>query len=730
MNESKTAMSESETPEQAARRLAAYQLRKGFEWQALHTYTNNDGEPLYWRIRLKEPVSRKKWIRPMCFADGQYMLKDPNFPDGKPLYQLHELAARPEEPVLVVEGEWCADHLASIGVLATTSGAANSAGTANWQPLARRTVILWPDHDEAGAKYAAAVTKTLGKMGCVLSIVDVATLDLPVKGDAVDWLAKNPVAGAGDVLALSTVLPEPDAVDDELPANDEQDKTSQTSKLVEFVELHAALIHDMNGDVYAQYKLSKEVRSIASATFRDWLAASFYEATGNAVRDQSVREALSTLAGRGRIHGECREVHVRVAAHDGDYFLDLAEEGQSRVVRITAGSWEVISDPPVMFLRTKTMRPLPMPELGGDISDLWRIANIPEECRLLVLAWLCECLRPDTPFPVLELIGEQGSAKSTTQTALRKMLDPNACDLRGVHQKVEDVYVSAGANWLASYENISHLSAPMQDALCTLATGGGFAKRKLYSDAEESVITVKRPIVLNGISVAVTAQDLVDRTVSVEMPAISERYEITTLWAEFEKNYGKLLGALLTLMAGALQLLPDTHLPKADRPRLAEFARLGVAIETATAQPAGTFMRQFNARREEAIDRTIDASPVAAAVVEWFEKNKEGRTQTVKEWLNTLDYFKPSYCDAWPRSTRGLGDALRRAAPALRQKGIECHAQPKLAGSIRWVISQRIKLPEPCPTSPIDAPTEQDFRTCRTSPAPVSFHETSSIKHQ
>ena len=717
-------MKPTESPKHAAHRLASNLLGSGYTFEALHAYTTTEGEPLYWRIRLKNSAMGKKWIRPMCLVGGEYVLKEPEFNQGqKPLYRLHDLASRPGDVVVIVEGEWCADQLATLGVLAITSGAADSAGKADWEPLAGRTVLIWPDNDEAGLRYANTVQGALSALGCVINIIDVAALDLPSKGDAVDWLASHPEAIQADVHSLTLMAAEISPDTPETIQNDESEKISQASKLVAFVEANAALFHDQNGEVYAHDNDTRETWRIDSRAFKDWLQARFYDATGKAARDQSIREALSTLSGRGRIHGECHDVHVRVAMHDGSYFIDLAEKGQSRVVRITAGQWEVIDDAPVMFLRPETQRSLPVPEAGGDISALWDIANIPDECRLLVLAWLCECLRPDTPFPVLELTGEQGSAKSTTQTALRKLIDPNACDLRAAPKSVEDIYVSAGSNWLVSYENISHLSAPMQDAFCVLATGGGHAKRKLYSDADESVITVKRPIVMNGISVAITAQDLVDRAITIDTPTIIERTEITELWSRFECHHGKMLGALLDVMASALQQLPETHLPKADRPRLAEFARLGVAIEKATAQPAGAFMRQFNARREEAIARTIDASPVAAAVVEWFEKSREGRTATVKEWLFTLEREKPLGCDAWPRSPKGLGDALRRAAPALRQMGIECRALPKLGGVIRWEIKPKEKLSGQCPTSPaspVEITREQDIRTFRTSLTGIS----------
>ena len=192
-----------ETLQQAARRLAAGAIREGFKPQALHEYSDRDGKPLHWRIRLKNPDTGDKWIRPIRLTGEGYTLGEPEYPDGKPLYRLHDLATRPDDPVIVCEGEWCADALAKAGALATTSGAADSAGKTDWRPLAGRTVTIWPDNDEAGHRYAEAVADALRAQGCAVRVIDVAALNMDPKADAVDWLAANPNATPADVLALA-----------------------------------------------------------------------------------------------------------------------------------------------------------------------------------------------------------------------------------------------------------------------------------------------------------------------------------------------------------------------------------------------------------------------------------------------------------------------------------------------------------------------------------------------
>jgi hypothetical protein len=190
----------------------------------LHIYTQPNGEPVFWRIRCKHSETGEKWIRPMHWTGTEYAIGEPPAPATvKLLYRLHELEGAADGAVVyVVEGEACADALAGLGLLATTSGSASSADGADWSPLAGRHVCLWADNDEQGAKYVADVEAHLRALGCIVERIDVDALGLPAKGDCVDWLAVHPDADAVAVNALRAAShaehPTPEPLSDPLPA--------------------------------------------------------------------------------------------------------------------------------------------------------------------------------------------------------------------------------------------------------------------------------------------------------------------------------------------------------------------------------------------------------------------------------------------------------------------------------------------------------------------------------
>ncbi|HKF95677.1 MAG TPA: hypothetical protein VKB96_14000 [Gammaproteobacteria bacterium] len=160
-----------------------------------------------------------------------------------------------------------------------------------------------------------------------------------------------------------------------------------------------------------------------------------------------------------------------------------------------------------------------------------RVALIPvHSLRLIRAAGLLSpyrgrlvvAMRPTGPYPVLILQGEQGTAKSTAAKVLRLLIDPSAAPLRTAPRDERDLMIAARNGWIIALDNLSGLSSWLSDALCRIATGGGVSTRELYSDTDEVLIDVQRPIILNGIDDIATRQDLIDRSIIINLEPIPE----------------------------------------------------------------------------------------------------------------------------------------------------------------------------------------------------------------
>ncbi len=145
---------------------------------------------------------------------------------------------------------------------------------------------------------------------------------------------------------------------------------------------------------------------------------------------------------------------------------------------------------------------------------------------------------------------------------------------------MEDIHIAAANAQVCSFENLSSLSQDMQDALCILSTGGGYATRQLYTNGEEHVITSKRPVMLNGINAVATAPDLIERVITIELPTIAagKRQDEQTMEAAWLRDYPAIFTGLLTLFAEALEMLPKVEIPEGMQKRMLDYQRLGEAV--------------------------------------------------------------------------------------------------------------------------------------------------------
>jgi len=202
------------------------------------------------------------------------------------------------------------------------------------------------------------------------------------------------------------------------------------------------------------------------------------------------------------------------------------------------------------------MLPLPTPNPDGDIGCLFELLNVKtENGRVLSAGFLLGVLRGKGPFAAVILTGEQGSAKSTFSTILRSIIDPHAAPTRRISRNADDLFIAARHNAVIVFDNISRLTEKVSDGLCILATGGGHAKRELYSDADETVLNYCRPFILNGIEGVADKADLIDRPICIELDIIPEdkRKTEADVWASFAAEHPDILGALLNAVATGLQ---------------------------------------------------------------------------------------------------------------------------------------------------------------------------------
>jgi hypothetical protein len=464
-------------------------------------------------------------------------------------------------------------------------------------------------------------------------------------------------------------------------SDDRADTGTKSSAKETVVELalriagEAELFQTPEGETYATVQVEghRETHLVSAkgSGFRKWLRARFFEMTRKAINATALGDVMATLEAMAVAEGRVHEVYTRLAAVGGRLHLDLGDPAW-RVVEIGPEGWGIRTDAPVRFRRPKGLLALPEPLPGGDLAELRPFVNIAsDEDWQIFVAWLLAAIRGRGPYPILQMYGERGCAKSTATHVARRLIDPGFAPARDAPKEARDLAIAAKNNAVLAYDNLSHLPAWLSDAFCRLSTGSGFATRTLHTDDEESLFQAARAIVLNGIEELGTRGDLLDRSLIIHLPVIpkEKRREESELWEAWTTAHPRLLGALLTVVSSALKELPHVHLTS--MPRMADFTRWITAAEPGLGWAPGSFEAAYAANRENAVGLEIEASPVGQAVLKFMENRGEWEG-SAKELLSSLSSVAGDLGElkGWPRTPRGLTGALQRVAPGLRAQGV------------------------------------------------------------
>jgi hypothetical protein len=434
-----------------------------------------------------------------------------------------------------------------------------------------------------------------------------------------------------------------------------------------------------NGDSFATVKMNEceDTLPLESERFRTYLAGLYYRSQGKACSAQALLDAISVLDSKARFEGPTVPIYVRMAfvpAEDAIYY-DLADS--RHVIRVTSRGWQVITNPPIKFIRPKGLHALPVPETGGRVDELRGLLNCSDDRQwATLLAWLMGCFQPEGAAPILNLNGEQGSGKTTTSMMLKILVDPSTSGLQSEPNSIRDLMIAASSGHIFALDNLSNISPFLSDALARLSTGAGFSTRRLRTDGEQHIISCRRPILVNGIPELATRADLADRCLNLTLNTISDdkRCDEADLWKKFQASRARILGALLDAVVAALAGRKTIKVGRL--PRMADHAKWVSAAEAALRLSPGTIMDAILGNRTDADAMTIEASPVATALLELM-RNRYPFIGTAAELLDLLDSNGDQRRDGWPRSPKALLDEMRRIAPCLCRYGLIMSVLPK-----------------------------------------------------
>lgn len=458
--------------------------------------------------------------------------------------------------------------------------------------------------------------------------------------------------------------------------SDDENK-SVARRIVDIIlQRNPSFFHDRVEATYARIAVEEhdELHALNSSRFKSWVVRQYWLEEKKPPKGEHIRTALDVLHSMALFEGEKIDLATRVGKKDAALWYDLSDENW-RAIKITDQGWEVVERPPALFRRYKHMSPQCSPKKGGSVDLLLRYVNITSpDHQLLMLVYIVSCFVPDIPHPIPILYGSQGSAKSTFLRVLRRLIDPSATELLTFPTHKEQLIQLLSHHYAPYFDNATTLPDWLSDSLCRAVTGEGFSKRELYTNDDDIIYFFRSCIGLNGINVAATKADLLDRSILFGLERIppEKRQDEDKFWKTFEQERPVILGGVFDALSKALGIIPEVKV--GGLPRMADFALWGCAIAVALGYTQEQFLTAYQANIDEQNEEAIREHPVAVAVRAYM-KDKQDWSGTSTQLLDVLNKIAgEEKIDVrqrlWPKAAQALSRRVNEAKTNLAHVGI------------------------------------------------------------
>lgn len=431
----------------------------------------------------------------------------------------------------------------------------------------------------------------------------------------------------------------------------------------------------------------KRVIELDSQDARDWLIATYYKETELVIGDDICGLALNLLRAEAKFEGVPSEiVYRRSAVVDNILYYDLCNDARE-LVRVASDSIGIVrhgEDTP-MFQGSETQAAQVTPDLGSGPDAIGEMCRLLRMDTLLFKVHLISFFLEQVATPIMLITGQQGSIKSTQSGLIKRMVDPTGSELEdnltSFPEKLDDLYVNLSSDLVIAFDNVSRITPEQSDTLCMAITGGRITKRRLYSNKQKAILSMKLKIVANGITLEIERGDLMERTVIYQTSAVPAEQMKTA--AEVEKEFKRLLpsflGGVFGILQEAIRMKSSVGESFQKRARMANFEEWGECISRALKNDLWEFQKEYGQAMQDSNDLLNEGTPIVHFLAELLD----GKAEVIvafREFLVGLKaYAEENQYDTksrvFPKAANRLRGYITRYRPLVADAGYSIEIQ-------------------------------------------------------
>ncbi|MER2606597.1 MAG: hypothetical protein ABTQ29_12245 [Siculibacillus sp.] len=400
-------------------------------------------------------------------------------------------------------------------------------------------------------------------------------------------------------------------------------------------------------------------------------------------------ELLDEIESRALV-GPIVAAHVRVAASPGRIVFDMADDKRRRIV-VTPAGWSVENGATIPEFLISYAGSLPLLDPAhdgrpGDFIDRLRehvnLAPVFDprdpmdagrQAEAALLLFLSGALYPVGGVPGAMINGPNGAGKTSAARRLAGLVDPHAASTISAPTDPAELFLVARSRLMTVIDNASAIASAISDAACALATGGGLARRALYSNGDIANFAAKRPLIWTSIVEAIKRADLLDRTATIALAPLTARRTDAELDEAWSRDHPAILALLLDVAVKALATVDAVRktITPADLPRMADAAVFAEAMARALGWRNGLLIETLNGARAQAAGDLLSGDPIAGRIDKLLAAKNGVWEGTASDLLAGLaNYHSPAWRGGKPPAANQLSAALARMAqPAQEARG-------------------------------------------------------------